>query len=176
MTYSRAPDAPNGRRAFLAGTGLAGISLLAPNPARAGQTDRFEYEIVRTEAEWRARLDPDEYRILRRGGTELPASSILWDENRDGVYCCKGCDLRLYTAAWKVPVPKGWAFFRHAEPDTVLTDIDGPVAEYGMDVNTDTTLIEAHCRRCGSHLGHILIVNGGMLHCINGASLEFSPA
>ncbi|PWR00919.1 peptide-methionine (R)-S-oxide reductase [Meridianimarinicoccus roseus] len=164
------------RRTILA-TGLLGtMAGFTHRPAAASETPPFRYEVTRSDTEWKARLTPAEYRILREGGTELPASSPLWQEDRDGTYCCRGCDLLIYSAAWKVSVPKGWAFFRHSERDAVLTGIDGPVPSYGMSPDDDTTMIEAHCRRCGSHLGHVLLVEGSVLHCINGTSLRFTPA
>ncbi|MGS4945103.1 peptide-methionine (R)-S-oxide reductase [Meridianimarinicoccus sp. RP-17] len=163
------------RRDFLAATGLTAAAAAAPRHAAAAQSAGFAFEITRTDDEWRAMLTQDEFRILRRGGTELPGSSELWTETRPGDYCCKGCDLLLYRGAWREPVDKGWVFFRHSEENAVLTGIDGPVAEYGMDPYTDLTMIEAHCRRCGSHLGHILLVDGIVLHCINGTSLAFTP-
>lgn len=162
------------RRGFLATSALAAASTVVPRTAGAGVHDDFIYEITRSDADWRERLTEDEYRILRRGGTELPGSSPLWTETRPGDFCCKGCDLLIYRGAWREPVEKGWVFFRHSEKDTVLTGIDGPVAEYGMDTLSDISLIEAHCRRCGSHLGHVLLVDRKVLHCINGASLTFT--
>lgn len=171
--YRAAPPRTT-RRAFLATTGIVAATVVAPRSAGAGAPAAFSFEITRTDDEWRARLTADEFRILRRGGTELPGSSPLWTETRPGDYCCRGCDLLLYRGAWREPVEKGWVFFRHSEADAVLTGIDGPVAEYGMDTLSDISLIEAHCRRCGSHLGHVLIVERKILHCINGTSLTFS--
>ena len=165
---------PN-RRAFLTATGITAAAAVAPRQAAAGVSADFSFEVTRTEEEWREMLSEDEFRIMRRGGTELPGSSELWTETRPGDYCCKGCDLLTYRGAWREPVDKGWVFFRHSEENTVLTGVDGPVAEYGMDPYTDLTMIEAHCRRCGSHLGHILLVDAMILHCINGASLTFTP-
>jgi len=155
---------------------MTAAAAIAPRDTAAGQPADFRFEIIRTDDEWRALLTEDEFRILRRGGTELPGSSPLWTETRDGDYCCKGCDLLVYRGAWREPVEKGWVFFRHSEDNTVLTGIDGPVAEYGQMAYTELTMIEAHCRRCASHLGHILLVDGTILHCINGASLTFAPA
>lgn len=167
---------PLNRRAFL-GASAAALSLpgAAAMARQGGAPDRFAYEITRTEAEWRARLTEKEYLILREGDTELPRSSYLWDETRAGRFCCKGCDLAVYDSRWRVPLDKGWVFFAHAVPDTVLMGIDGPQLAYGQDPDAPINMIEAHCRRCGSHLGHILLVEGQVLHCINGASLTFVP-
>ncbi len=66
-------------------------------------------------------------------------------------------------------------FFRHSEPNAVLTGIDGPVPEYGAADAEYGAFIEVHCRRCGSHLGHLLQIEEQLLHCINGTSLKFQP-
>lgn len=178
-----APPARLSRRRFLATSalGAAGATAAAAGalgPAAAhGEGDGFVYEVSRTEEDWRARLTPEEYAILREGGTETPKTSPLWNETRDGGYACRGCDLPLYESAWKAPVDKGWVFFAHSVPNAVLTGIDDPQVEYGMDpALRELALIEAHCRRCGSHLGHILTVEGKTLHCINGTSLRFAPS
>ncbi|WGH79181.1 peptide-methionine (R)-S-oxide reductase [Jannaschia ovalis] len=157
----------------------AGMAALAPLAARAQrniETDEFEYEVTRSEAEWREMLSDEEYVILRRGSTELPGTSPeLVSETRDGMFACKGCELPVFGANWKVPLDKGWVFFTHAEPNSVLTGIDGAVREYGM-AEGSTTLVEIHCRRCGSHLGHYLNVAGQNVHCINGLALNFAAA
>ena len=139
----------------------------------------FVFEITRTEAEWRARLSAWEYRILREGGTEPHFSSALWNEERPGQYSCRGCDLPLYNSEHKTIRQIGWVFYFHAIPNSVLLGMDESPAQYGSaDQMADSPqiLIEAHCRRCGSHLGHILNVQGDVLHCINGAALAFAPA
>jgi peptide-methionine (R)-S-oxide reductase len=173
---------PLSRRTFLAATGATGLALGTVRRASsealpaAPEAAPFTYEIQRSEAEWRAMLSEDEYGILREGGTEFPRTSDLWNETRDGAYGCRGCNLHVYSSNWKAPVDKGWVFFAHAEPDTVLMGIDGPEERYGMDPNGPGNLIEVHCRRCGSHLGHVLLVEGKVLHCINGTALTFQPA
>jgi len=175
------PDHPTPtRRRFLSSAGVSALSvaaLAAPGTA-ASQTgaagDDFTFEITRTEAEWRARLSPEEYDILRGGQTELPGTSPLWQDFTEGTFHCRGCDLPLYTSNWRAPVDKGWVFFAHAVPNSVLTGIDVPQEAYGMGSDWPN-LIETHCRRCGSHLGHILLVDGDVLHCINGTALHLEP-
>lgn len=168
------------RRTFLRASvaSAAALGSIAGTAQAADDGDGFVYEIQRSEDDWRARLAPAEYKILREGDTELPKTSPLWDEARDGIYCCKGCDLTLYDSGWKEPLDIGWAFFKQSRPDSILMGIDGsePYGRMGMpDPNRPPALIEAHCRRCGSHLGHILTVKGKTLHCINGAALIFVP-
>ena len=160
------------RRGFLAGVAVSGVALpsLAASPK---PNETFEYEIVRTEEEWRAQLSESDYSILREGGTEAPHSSPLEKESRTGNYHCKGCGLHTYTSEWKVPLGKGWVFFGHSVPNSVLMDVDLE-ANYTMSPDSLITAIEGHCRRCGSHLGHILTVDRVLVHCINGAALTFS--
>lgn len=177
------------RRSFLQTVAVSGAAMVGAMPVvsqaqvavRLGSAELgldFDYEVTRTEAEWRALLSDNEYYILRELGTEPPKSSPLWNEQRAGAYHCKGCDLHAYTSEWKVELDKGWVFFNHALPNSVLTDIDlgSPYAGMeDMDVPADEPLIELHCRRCGSHLGHLVNI-GGPLHCINGTALEFKSA
>lgn len=135
------------------------------------QNPDFQYSYQKTEKEWRAQLTEAEYGILREGKTEKKKSSPLWKEKRAGEYHCKGCDLRVYSSDYKVNLNKGWVFFRQSEPDSVLLGIDLVTTYGGRKKNG--SVMEAHCRRCGSHFGHILYVKGEILHCINGAALSF---
>lgn len=170
------PASPS-RRAFMGSTLLSAAALPFAGAAQARPERNFDfiYEITRSEEEWRARLSKYEYEILRNSGTEWAKSSELWDDYREGMFHCRGCDLTVYSSEWRVELDKGWVFFSHAQPTTVLTDID-KAANYSMNASAARTMIEAHCRRCGSHLGHILTVEGQLVHCINGASLRFEPA
>ena len=176
---------PLSRRAFVSTSALSLIAAGAATQVRASETEEmhrvlltegggFDYEIKRTEADWSARLTKDEFTILRLGGTEFPKTSPLWQETRDGMYFCKGCALPVYDSRWKVPLDKGWVFFTHSEVNAVLTGIDGPVPQYGSAaMSEDAAHLEVHCRRCGSHLGHLLPVSGQQVHCINGTALLF---
>ncbi len=165
------------RRNLLTGTALVGLTALAA-PAQATVSagrDQFDYEVTRSEAEWRAMLGED-FAILREGKTEKPLSSPLWAEARQGTYACRGCDLSQYDSLTKVPLLKGWVFFKGSEPNAQLMSQDhipAVMSETPSDVDFG---IEVHCRRCGSHMGHILLVQGSVLHCINGASLAFTEA
>ncbi|MEO0991903.1 MAG: peptide-methionine (R)-S-oxide reductase [Pseudomonadota bacterium] len=161
---------------------IAGLALLpaapaaAYSPGRVAGSGNFTYEVDRTDEEWRALLTDEEYRVMRDGGTEKPKSSPFWNSTEAGMYSCKGCDLPLYDSFWKVELDKGWVFFIHSEENAVLTGIDGtPDLNRGI-LGKFATFVEVHCRRCGSHLGHILNVDSFQVHCINGASLKFTPA
>lgn len=168
-----------GRRAFL-GTSAATVAALGAAPSHASKSsEEFTYEIQRSEAEWRDMLSDAEYEILRNAGTEEPKSNPLWDEKRPGLYRCRGCDLTLYKSLQKIDLDKGWAFFRHSFKDTVLLDLDLKGGRMGDPFAELGAAIEVHCRRCGSHLGHIVAlpeVPNAPIHCINGTSLQFEQS
>jgi len=164
------------RRRLLQGSvSIAGTSIVGSTAASAviAGSDPYDYEITRTERDWRALLG-DDYGILREGKTEKPKSSPLWTEAREGHYDCKGCGLEQYRSNAKVNLTKGWVFFTAGEPNAQLMSQDGR-AEMSDNPDAFDIFIEVHCRRCASHMGHILMVEGKALHCINGASLNFHP-
>jgi len=168
-----------GRRAFLGATATAALTAgtTGIRPAKAEAAgEEMTFEVTRTEEEWRARLTDEEYILLRKGSTELPHTSPLVSETREGVYRCKGCDLTLYTSTWKVPLDIGWVFFSHSQPRAVLTSIDGEPPDPIGDNDGPGAMIEVHCRRCASHLGHLVIAQGQLVHCINGGGVTFHSA
>ncbi len=149
------------RRVF---TATALSSLLFGRAAHAA------FEVTRTDAEWRAMLNDLEYKVMRREGTERAFTSPLDREKRAGLFHCRGCDLALYDAAHKFDSGTGWPSFWQALPDAIETKDDRSL--FGLRT-------ECHCRRCGSHLGHIFDDGPkptGKRHCINGVSLVFKPA
>lgn len=159
-----APVAPPGRSDYT-----------KPSDVEPREKD-FNYEVQLSEAQWREQLSKEEYRIMREGGTEKQKVSELWNNAKAGDYRCKACSLLTYSSEHKVNLKKGYAFFRHSEPDSVLTGID---LETFYNVNGEkqaNVVMEAHCRRCGSHLGHLLYMNKEILHCINGTALNFEGA
>jgi len=180
------PKANLTRRKFFASSGVAALSVGTAGvattaaaegtgaPYVAGNSD-MAFEIIRTDAEWREMLTEFEYTILREGDTETPNTSDLRNEVREGTYACRGCDLVVYASDQKVQLNKGWVFFFNSEPDTVLMSIDRDIPpEYSAAIGRDS-VVELHCRRCASHLGHFLILDEVMTHCINGAALKFEP-
>jgi peptide-methionine (R)-S-oxide reductase len=129
-----------------------------------------KFEITRTEAEWRALLTDFEYQVLREEATERAGTSPLNHEKREGIFACKGCDLPLYSSKTKYDSGTGWPSFWQAMDDAVKTKRD--VSVWGIRT-------ELHCRRCGSHLGHVFNDGPqptGKRHCINGVSLKFQEA
>jgi len=128
------------------------------------------FEVTKTDAEWRAELTPEQFRVLREHGTERAGSSPLDKEYRPGAYRCAGCGLPLFTADTKFDSGTGWPSFW--EP------LDGAV-ETSRDRSFFMVRTEVHCRRCGGHLGHVFDdgpAPTGMRYCMNGVSLGFDPS
>ena len=156
---------PLHRRQFLATSAAA---ALLPAATRA-QDDSFE--VTRSEEEWRAMLTDLQYEVMREEGTEPAFSSPLHDSKAKGIYHCRGCDLAVYSSEHKYDSGTGWPSYWQSLPDAIRTKEDRKLL---FIVRT-----ECHCRRCGSHLGHIFDDGPqptGKRHCINGVSLTFRPA
>jgi len=146
---------------------LAGMrGLLVATPAHAARV----YEVTHSDAEWQKLLRPDQYRVLRRAGTEPPYTSPLNKEKRAGVFTCAGCALPLFSSATKFESGTGWPSFWQPMDKAVVEE-------------SDTTFfmkrVEVLCRRCGGHLGHVFEDGPkptGLRYCINGLALNFKAA
>ena len=157
------------RRTLLAGASAA-VLAASTAPRALVARDAAAFEVTRTAAEWRAMLSNLEYKVMRREGTERPFSSPLDKVYADGTYHCRGCDLPLYSSAHKYDSGTGWPSFWQSLPEAVGTKPDRRLL---------LVRIEVHCRRCGSHLGHVFDdgpAPTGKRHCLNGVSLVFRAA
>lgn len=123
-----------------------------------------------SDAEWRKRLTPVQYNVLRNHGTERPGSSPLNNEHRKGIFACAACGLPLFSSDAKFNSGTGWPSFYQPLPDAVETKTD---RSFFM------TRTEVHCRRCLGHLGHVFDDGPpptGLRYCMNGVALKFEPA
>jgi peptide-methionine (R)-S-oxide reductase len=133
--------------------------------ARTKRPDKT-FEIVKSEAEWRALLSPEQYRVLREHGTERASTSPLDKEYGRGTYRCGGCDLPLFSSDTKFDSRTGWPSFWAPIEDAVGTSSDRSLF---------TVRTEVHCRRCGGHLGHVFDDGPrptGLRYCMNGVALK----
>lgn len=150
--------------------GVGSFTGIFGSSASAGAKSGQKFKITRTPEEWKKRLGPARYRIMRQEGTERAFSSPLDKENRPGVFACAGCNLGLYSSKTKFDSRTGWPSFWAPIKDRVGTS---------KDYKIGYPRTEVHCGRCGGHLGHIFSDGPkptGKRHCINGLALKFIPA
>lgn len=159
------------RRSVLTAGGLAALGALAgPLALLDGEARARAFPFHLSDAEWRRRLTPQQYAVLRKDATERPGSSPLNVEHRKGVFVCAGCDQRLFSSATKFDSGTGWPSFWKPLPGAVGTSADHRLGYARTEV---------HCARCGGHLGHVFDDGPrptGKRYCMNGVALRFIPS
>ena len=128
-------------------------------------------KVVKRDEEWAKLLKPEQFRVLRREGTEIAFTGALWNEHRKGAYRCAGCGLDLFGSDTKFDSGTGWPSFWRPAFKGVVTEV--------RDETHGMVRVEVECARCGGHLGHVFDDGPeptGLRYCINSASLTFVPA
>jgi peptide-methionine (R)-S-oxide reductase len=146
--------------------------MSSSTPAKDGaqRPDGTQYETVLSEEQWRERLSPDAYHVLREAGTEPAYQGEFTDEKRTGSYSCRACGSELFTSETKFDSQCGWpSFYEPLAKDSVV---------YLEDKSTGRTRTEVRCAACGGHLGHVFEGEGfgtptDLRYCINSISVNF---
>jgi len=151
-----------------AALGVLAWRLAGPGDAAAIASTPAAFRL--TDAEWRKRLSPQAYAVLRQASTEYPFSSPLNSEHRKGTFVCAGCALPLFASATKFDSGTGWPSFYDHLPHAVGERSDTSLADERTEV---------HCARCAGHLGHVFNDGPrptGLRYCMNGVAMAFKPA
>ncbi len=156
------------RRSILTGgTALILGGVLSARLAPAARAENFPFSL--TETQWRQRLTPAQYHILREEGTEPSFTSPLNTEHRTGTFGCAGCEQPLFSSSTKFDSGTGWPSF--------WAPLDKAVGEK-RDISYGMIRTAVHCSRCGGHLGHVFDDGPkptGLRYCMNGLALTFAP-
>ena len=161
-------------RRELLGMGAVGVvaAAIVGKVALSGSTEKpppGQFKVQHSDAEWRAKLSPASYKVLREGATENRYTSPLLNEHRSGTFACAGCGAALFSSAVKYDSRTGWPSFWQALPQAVMTR---------PDLSFGRQRTEVLCATCGGHLGH-LFEDGpkptGLRYCMNGVAMTFAP-
>lgn len=141
------------------------------SPAQKSKiTEQSSFEVVKTDAEWKAELSPMAFNVLRKNGTERAFSSELNDNYKAGTYVCVACGTPVFESSHKFDSGTGWPSFDRA--------VEGNVS-YSTEKQMGYAVTEEHCATCGGHLGHVFDdgpkETTGKRHCTNGVALKFIP-
>lgn len=155
---------------ILGGSAVAAAWLMrGPSTGSEAMANTGSFPVTKTDDEWRAQLTSEQYRVLRKHGTERAGTSPLNHEKRAGTFVCAGCGHPLFSSETKYESGTGWPSFYAPLPDAVGTSTD---RSFFM-VRT-----EVHCAKCGGHLGHVFEDGPqptGLRYCMNGVAMAFEP-
>lgn len=129
----------------------------------------MDFEIEKTDQQWRDELPADRYKVLRKAATEAPFTGSLLHVDGDGVFSCGGCGQRLFTTEQKFDSSCGWPSFDACEPGTVIERPDHSLLR---------SRTEILCAKCGGHLGHVFHdgpTASGLRYCVNSLAIDFEP-
>jgi len=149
--------------------GLGGFMNRLRGGASPDKASDETFAVELADEEWRRKLSPEQYYVLRQHGTERAGTSPLNLEKRAGVFACAGCGQDLFHSSAKYESGTGWPSFH--------TPLEGAVAT-SVDSSLFMTRVEVHCSRCGGHLGHVFEDGPpptGQRYCMNGVALAFRP-
>ena len=149
--------------------GLGGFSCIGTTQLglASGANAAGDFEVTRSDSEWKKLLTPNQFAVLRHAATERPFTSPLDHETRAGTFACAGCDLPVFSSATKFDSGTGWPSFWAPLENAIGTTED---KSFGM-IRT-----AVHCRRCGGHLGHVFKDGPpptGLRYCMNGLAMSF---
>jgi peptide-methionine (R)-S-oxide reductase len=156
------------RRIFLGGAAMAVITATLPGCGAEAAPANFPFRL--TDAQWRARLNPQQYAVLRQAVTERPGSSPLDREHRAGTFRCAGCNWPIFSSTTKFDSGTGWPSFFRPLPRAVSTRDDNSLLDHRTEVL---------CANCGGHLGHVFNDGPrptGLRYCMNGVAMVFRAA
>ena len=146
-------------------------ATVIPSKETKEERDEMATKIEKTDQQWREELTPEQYEVLRKGGTERAFTGKYWDKHDDGIYRCAGCGAELFDSQTKFDSGTGWPSF--TEPKVA------EAVEVREDKSWGMRRTEVVCRSCGGHLGHVFEDGprdaGGLRYCMNSCSLDFQP-
>ncbi len=160
----------NRRGLLAAGVAVVAANILARGTRPLSAAGQGTFAVTHSEDEWRKLLTAEQFSILREQGTERPGSSALLNEHRKGTFSCAGCEQALFASDTKFESGTGWPSFWAPLDKAVGTTRD---TSHGM------VRVEAHCSRCGGHLGHVFDDGPrptGLRYCMNGFAMTFAPS
>jgi peptide-methionine (R)-S-oxide reductase len=150
--------------------GAVGFLSRRMDATTAAETMPTTFKVMMTEDEWKAKLSPAAFDVLRHEGTEYPGTSELLKEHRAGTFACAGCDLPLFDSETKYESGTGWPSFYEPLPDAV-----GTLTDYKLGYPRSAV----YCAQCGGHLGHVFDDGPqptGLRYCMNGVAMKFIPS